>query len=80
MNFGGIEQKACMLRIRNFAEIALNLPFTEYDFYKEYRGTFEKTDLGRMKMTEILYIFLGIHTANAVELSGRLTALQPAAD
>lgn len=33
----------------------------------------------RMKMTEILYIFFGIHTANAVELSGRIKGLQPAA-
>ena len=32
----------------------------------------------RMKMTEILYIFFGIHTANAVELSGRIAVLQPA--
>ena len=38
-----------MAKIRNFAEIAPNLPFTEYDFYEEYRGAFEKTDLGRMK-------------------------------
>ena len=33
----------------------------------------------RMKMTEILYIFFGIHTANAVELSGRIAALKPVA-
>ena len=33
----------------------------------------------RMKVTEILYIFFGIHTANVVELSGRLVELQPAA-
>ena len=33
----------------------------------------------RMKMTEILYIFFGIHTANTVELSGRIAALQPSA-
>lgn len=38
-----------MAKIRNFAEIAPNLPFTEYDFYEEYRGAFEKTELGRMK-------------------------------
>ena len=38
-----------MAKIRNFIEIAPNLPFTEYDFYEEYRGAFEKTDLGRMK-------------------------------
>ena len=33
----------------------------------------------RRKATEILYIFFGIHTANVVELSGRLAELQPAA-
>lgn len=38
-----------MSKIRNFAEIAPSLPFTEYDFYEEYRGAFEKTELGRMK-------------------------------
>lgn len=32
----------------------------------------------RLKMTEILYIFFGIHTANAVELSSRIAGLQPA--
>ena len=32
----------------------------------------------RKKETEILYIFFGIHTANAVELSGRIAVLQPA--
>lgn len=32
VKFGGIEQKVCMAKIRNFAEIAPNLPFTEYDF------------------------------------------------
>ena len=49
VKIGGIEQKVCMAKIRNFAKIAPNLPFTEYDFYEEYRGAFEKTDLGRMK-------------------------------
>ena len=49
VKIGGIEQKVCMAKIRNFAEIAPNLPFTEYDFYEEYRGAFEKTELGRMK-------------------------------
>ena len=33
----------------------------------------------RRKATEILYIFFGIHTANVVELSGRLAELQPVA-
>ena len=170
-----------MTRIRNFAEITPNLRFTEYNFYEEFRGSFEKTELGRMKkilalremaeslklvnksmmpkrgqksyftpegkvalngnvfyqmfcdividpahragqgseergvwghafnegtrlahcikmhrrlfgvdvqkgkkakarlkMTEILYIFFGIHTANAVELPSRIAGLQPA--
>ena len=49
VKIGGIEQKVCMAKIRNFAEIAPNLPFTEYNFYEEYRDAFEKTDLGRMK-------------------------------
>ena len=48
VKIGGIEQKVCMAKIRNFAEIAPNLPFTEYDFYEEYRGAFEKTELGRI--------------------------------
>lgn len=43
VNFGGIELKVCMTKVRNFAEIAPNLPFTEYDFYEEYRGAFEKS-------------------------------------
>ena len=34
VNFGGIKLKVCMAKIRNFAEIAPNLPFTEYDFYE----------------------------------------------
>ena len=33
----------------------------------------------RMKMTETLYIFFGIHTANVVELSGRIAKLRPTA-
>lgn len=49
VNFGGIEQNVCMAKIRNFAEIAQDLPFTEYNFYEEYRGAFEKTELGWMK-------------------------------
>ena len=30
-------------------EITPNLPFTEYNFYEEFRESFEKTELGRMK-------------------------------
>ncbi|MBO6169677.1 MAG: hypothetical protein J6O51_06865 [Bacteroidales bacterium] len=38
-----------MTKVRNFAEITPNLPFTEYNFYEEFRDPFEKTELGRMK-------------------------------
>ena len=55
LKFGGNELKVCMKKIRNFAEIAPNLPFTEYDFYEEFRGAFEETELGRMKRILPLY-------------------------
>ena len=38
-----------MSKIRNFAEITPNLPFSEFNFYELYRETFEKSELGRMK-------------------------------
>ena len=38
-----------MAKVRNFAEITPNLPFTEYNFYEEFRESFENTELGRMK-------------------------------
>ena len=38
-----------MSKIRNFAEIAPNIGFTEFDFYDLYRSTFEKSELGRIK-------------------------------
>ena len=38
-----------MSKVQNFAEIAPNLPFTEFDFYDLYRKTFEKSELGRIK-------------------------------
>ena len=38
-----------MSKVRKFAEITPNLPFTEYNFYEEYCDAFEKTELGRMK-------------------------------
>ena len=46
---GGIELKVCMAKVRKFAEITPNLPFTEYNFYDEFRESFEKTEQGRMK-------------------------------
>jgi hypothetical protein len=38
-----------MSKVRSFAEIAPNIPFTEFDFYELYRKTFEITELGRIK-------------------------------
>ena len=111
-----------MSKVRNFAELAPNIGFSEFDFYDLYRSTFEKGELGRMKkllplhamaenfglvsksmrpklgcksyftpegkvalmflkmytglscpkLTEILYIFFGIHTANVVQLADRI--------
>ena len=49
VNFGGIKLKVCMTKVRKFAEITPNLPFSEFNFYKLYRETFEKSELGRMK-------------------------------
>ena len=46
---GGIDYQKYNDEDRNFAEITPNLPFTEYIFYEEFRGSFEKTELGRMK-------------------------------
>lgn len=38
-----------MSKVRNFSEIAPNIPFLEFDFYDLYRSTFEKSELGRIK-------------------------------
>ena len=38
-----------MAKVRKFAEITPNLPFSEFNFYDLYRSTFEKSELGRMK-------------------------------
>ena len=38
-----------MSKERNFAELAPNIPFTEFNFYDLYRSTFEKSELGRIK-------------------------------
>ena len=108
-----------MSKVRNFAELAPNIGFSEFDFYDLYRSTFEKSELGRMKKllplhamtedfglvrkelamvrattmegsfgtqkehyglrkvaariksTEIMRIFFGVHTANVVNLVRR---------
>ena len=38
-----------MTKVRNFVEITLNLPFSEFIFNELYRETFEHSELGRMK-------------------------------
>ena len=38
-----------MSKIQNYIEITPNLPFSEFNFYEDYRRTFEKTELGRIK-------------------------------
>ena len=38
-----------MSKVQNFAEIAPNIPFSEFDFYELYRKTFENSELGRIK-------------------------------
>ena len=38
-----------MSKVRNYAEIAPNIGFSEFDFYDLYRSTFENGELGRMK-------------------------------
>ena len=47
--FGGIAKKLAMSKVQNFAKIAPNIPFTEFNFYDLYRKTFETTELGRIK-------------------------------
>ena len=38
-----------MAKVRNLAEIAPNIGFTEFDFYDLSRSTFEKREMGRIK-------------------------------
>ena len=38
-----------MSKVRNFAKLAPNIEFSEFDFYDLYRSTIEKSELGRMK-------------------------------
>ena len=49
MKIGGIAKTPAMSKVRNFAEIAPGIGFSEFDFYDLYRSTFEKSELGRMK-------------------------------
>jgi len=37
-----------MSKVQSFIGIHQSLPFTEFDFYENYRRTFAKSELGRM--------------------------------
>ena len=43
-----------MSKARNFAELAPNNGFSEFDFFDLYRSTFEKSELRRMKKLHLL--------------------------
>ena len=49
LNLEVSQKLICMSKVRNLAEIAPNIGFTEFDFYDLYRSTFEKSELGRIK-------------------------------
>ena len=49
LNLEESQKLICMSKVRNYAEIAPNIGFSEFDFYDLYRSTFEKSELGRMK-------------------------------
>ena len=49
LNLEVSQKLICMAKVRNLAEIAPNIGFTEFDFYDLYRSTFEKSELGRIK-------------------------------
>ena len=38
-----------MSKVRNYAEIAPNIGFSEFNFYDLYMSTFEKSELGSIK-------------------------------
>ena len=70
VKFGGIDYKNTMTEVRNFAEIAPNLPFTEYDFNDLYRETFEKSELGRIASAanvEVLVVLIEF-TVNTIDV------------
>ena len=49
LNLEESQKLICMSKVINYAEIAPNIGFSEFDFYELYRSTFEKSELGRMK-------------------------------
>ncbi len=49
LNLEVSQELICMAKVRNLAEIAPNIGFTEFDFYDFYRSTFEQSELGRIK-------------------------------
>ena len=49
LNLEVSQKLICMSKVRNLAEIAPNIGFTEFDFYALYRSTIEKSELDRIK-------------------------------
>ena len=49
LNLEESQKLIAMSKVRNFADIAPNIGFSEFDFYNRYRSTFKKSELGRMR-------------------------------
>ena len=80
MQIGGIAKSLAMSKVRNFAEIAQNIPFTEYDFYDLYRLTFETSELGRIKRMLPLHemaLNFGVASESLMPKRGRKSFFTP---
>ena len=69
-----------MTKVRNFVEIAPNLPFSEFNFYELYRETFEHSELGRMKKLLPLHEMaesLGLVSKSMMPKRGRKSYFTP---
>lgn len=70
----------CMAKVRNFAEITPNLPFSEFNFYDLYRSTFEKSEPGRIKRLLPLHEMaenFGLVTKSMMPKRGRKAFFSP---
>lgn len=72
--------KNTISKVQNFTRLYQSLPFTEFDFYENYRRTFEKTELGRMKrllpLPELAENF-GLVNKNMMPKRGRKSYFTP---
>ena len=68
------------MKLQKIGYIQPTLPFTEYDFLKKYRESFEVSELGRIaasnRHSETLLLFFGIHMTNAATLAARQLAAE----